>query len=216
MSQHLADRRRTAHRGCRLDGIGRAGLALVPVRRILATSQTSPTLDGAAHRRARRRSASAGQAALDPVHDLRHVAVTGRRATDAPIDDGTKSSAGQSSLEPSQTSATSQMPAAARHSAVLLASAGQLSPTPSQDSARSQAPAEARHSAVLLASAGQSLPTPSQLSARSQAPAEARHSAELLASAGQSSPDAVADSPRGRRRPPRRGTDAVLLASAGQ
>ena len=117
---------------------------------------------------------------------------------------------------PSQTSATSQAPAEARHSAVLLASAGQLLPTPSQISARSQAPAEARHSAVLLASAGQSLPTPSQALREVAGARRARHSAELLASAGQSLLDAVAASPRGRRRRAGRGTRAVLLASAGQ
>src|SRR4051812_49440909 len=47
------------------------------------------------------------------------------------------------------------------HSAVLLASVGQALLMPSQDSARSQTPAAARHCAVLLVSAGQLLLTPS-------------------------------------------------------
>src|SRR5438093_7496755 len=67
-----------------------------------------------------------------------------------------KVSAGQSLLTPLQDSATSHTPAAARHTAVLLASAGQSLLTPLQDSATSHTPAAARHTAVLLASAAQS------------------------------------------------------------
>src|SRR5262245_57457215 len=94
---------------------------------------------------------------------------------DRPIRDAeAKPSAGQPSVRPSQLSATSHTPAAARQTAVLFASGGQPLFTPSQFSARSQTPAGARHSAVLLASAGQATPTPSQVSATSQAPAEGR------------------------------------------
>ena len=63
---------------------------------------------------------------------------------------------------PSQTSATSQTPAAARQSAVLLASAGQALLTPSQISATSQTPAEARHCGRALGVGRDSrCPTPS-------------------------------------------------------
>src|SRR5438093_1454054 len=94
---------------------------------------------------------------------------------------------GQSSIRPSQLSATSQGPALGRHTAVLFASAGHSASVPVQVSAGSHAPAEARHSTVAgaKASAGQSSFTPSQLSATSQGPALARHSAVLFASAGQ-------------------------------
>src|SRR5439155_476986 len=90
---------------------------------------------------------------------------------------GWKALAGQSLFTPSQFSATSQTPAAARQTAVLLASAGQAALLPVQCSATSQTPAAARHSTLegLKASVGQALLTPSQTSAGSQAPAEARH-----------------------------------------
>src|SRR5438094_3459481 len=91
------------------------------------------------------------------------------------VEDGSKASAGQSSLMPSQCSATSQGPAAARHSAVLLASAGQAALAPVQFSAGSQAPAEGRQTVdeEPNASAGQAALAPVQFSATSHAPAAA-------------------------------------------
>ena len=61
-----------------------------------------------------------------------------------PVPSATKPLAGQLSLTPSQTSATSQTPADARQVAVLLASLGQVFADPLQTSAESHAPAEAR------------------------------------------------------------------------
>src|SRR5262249_7976058 len=61
------------------------------------------------------------------------------------VDEGANVSGGQSSLAPSQLSATSQSPAVTRHSAVLLRSAGQSALVPSHDSGRSQSPAADRH-----------------------------------------------------------------------
>src|SRR5439155_193204 len=58
---------------------------------------------------------------------------------------GWKTSAGQSLVTPSQLSATSQGPAAGRHTAVLFASAGQVALVPVQASATSHAPAAGRH-----------------------------------------------------------------------
>ena len=77
---------------------------------------------------------------------------------------------------PSQTSAVSQAPAAARHSLVSLASTGQLAPSPSQVSAASQTPAAERQTVVSgsKTSAGQASLMPSQTSATSQVPAAAR------------------------------------------
>src|SRR5439155_4490848 len=88
-------------------------------------------------------------------------------------------SAAHEALAPVQVSATSQAPAAARHTVVAgwKASAGQAALVPSQVSATSQTPAAARHTVPggVFASAGQAAPLPVQNSARSQAPAEARH-----------------------------------------
>src|SRR5205807_1759778 len=96
-------------------------------------------------------------------------------------------SAGQVLETPSQLSATSQTPVAARQTAVLFWSAGQSLPTPSQLSGTSQGPAAARQTVELLASAGQLGPVPGQFSAGSHAPAAARHTtvAGWKASVGQ-------------------------------
>src|SRR5439155_8587638 len=98
-------------------------------------------------------------------------------------------SAGQAADAPSQLSARSHAPAAARHSvpAAWKPSAGQSLETPSQLSATSQSPAAGRQTPVLFTSAGQAADAPSQLSARSHAPAAARHSvpAAWKPSAGQ-------------------------------
>ena len=61
-------------------------------------------------------------------------------------------SVGQVLLTPLQASATSQMPAAARHTVPFetLASAGQANVAPSHLSSTSQAPAEARHTVPTL------------------------------------------------------------------
>jgi hypothetical protein len=69
----------------------------------------------------------------------------------------TTPSGGQSLVTPLQLSATSHVPLAARHWAVLLASAGQTLLVPSQRSSTSQSPAEPRHTVVdgSIASAGQ-------------------------------------------------------------
>src|SRR5439155_10608439 len=90
-------------------------------------------------------------------------------------------SAGPSAPPPVRTSATSQTPAAARHSVVLglKASAGQSFEVPSQLSATSQSPAAGRQTAVRFVSAGQSALLPVQDSARSQTPAAGRPSVEL-------------------------------------
>jgi hypothetical protein len=71
---------------------------------------------------------------------------------------------------PSQLSATSQTPLAARQTAVLLASAGQLMVDPSQFSTRSQAPAAGRQTVLLEAtwSGGQAALLPVQFSTASQ------------------------------------------------
>jgi hypothetical protein len=89
---------------------------------------------------------------------------------------GWKTSVGQASLIPSQSSAMSHWLAAGRHSAVLLtSSAGQSSLTPSQLSGRSHTPAAGRHIPVLFPSmAGQSKLAPSQVSATSQSPTAGR------------------------------------------
>src|SRR5207253_3567702 len=86
---------------------------------------------------------------------------------------------------PSQLSAASQAPTAARQTAVLFASAGQVALVPVQVSARSQTPAAARHTTVLgwKTSVGQSSELPLQLSAASQAPAAGRRTAVHFASA---------------------------------
>src|SRR5439155_23450995 len=86
-------------------------------------------------------------------------------------------SAAQSALRPVQNSATSQTPAAARHSVVVgsKVSGGQSFEVPSQLSATSQAPAAGRQTAVLFASAGRSAVLPVRNSATSQTPAAARH-----------------------------------------
>src|SRR5439155_473741 len=103
--------------------------------------------------------------------------VAGRHSTVA----GWEASAGQSSLTPSQLSATSHGPAAGRQTPVLLASGGHAALALVQVSAGSQTPAEARHSTVAgwKVSAGQSLATPSQRAAASQGPTAGRHSAVL-------------------------------------
>jgi hypothetical protein len=96
-------------------------------------------------------------------------------------------SGGQLLPTPSQLSAASQPPTAARHTAVLFASAGQAAPEPLQCSTTSHTPAGARHCTLegWKESGGQLLLTPSQLSATSQTPAEARQRAVLFASPGQ-------------------------------
>ena len=103
--------------------------------------------------------------------------------------DALKPSAGQSLETPSQLSATSQPPAAARQTAVLFASSGQRPLVPVQNSAASQAPAAGRHSSVAgwKASVGQVALVPVQSSATSHAPVAPRHSnvAGLKLSAGQ-------------------------------
>src|SRR5215471_17933140 len=77
--------------------------------------------------------------------------------------------AGQVLLLPSQLSARSHSPAAARQTAVLLASAGQLMLDPVQCSARSQSPAAARQTVVggASTSGGQLVPVPVQCSGAS-------------------------------------------------
>ena len=101
--------------------------------------------------------------------------------------EGSKALAGQSSPTPSQLSATSHTPAAARHWAVDFASAPQSAELPVHWSATSQAPTAARHWTADERNplAGQLLPMPSQLSATSHTPSAARHWAVDLASAGQ-------------------------------
>src|SRR5581483_6238701 len=80
---------------------------------------------------------------------------------------------------PLQVSATSQAPAAARHSvpALLTTSLGHEVELPSHVSATSHTPDAARHSvpALLTTSLGHDLEPPSQVSATSQTPAAARH-----------------------------------------
>jgi hypothetical protein len=95
---------------------------------------------------------------------------------------GSTASAGHVSFTPSHDSATSQSPAAGRHTAVLLASAGQLGPLPVQLSVRSQGPADGRQTVLLdwKPSGGHAVFTPSQFSATSQTPAEGRHSVPEL------------------------------------
>src|SRR5437773_2709804 len=128
-------------------------------------------------------------------------------------------SVGQSSCTPSQVSARSHTPAAARHTTVLLPSAGHAPLVPSQLSATSHTPAAGRHSTVAgwKVSAGQSALSPSQLSARSHGPAAARHTAVLLASAGHAALVPVQVS-AGSHTPAevRHSTVAASKASAGQ
>jgi len=85
-------------------------------------------------------------------------------------------------LTPSQLSATSHGPAAARHSAVLFTSAGQATLVPVQVSATSQAPAAARQTVPLLAGSGgwMQRPLASQLSAVQPLPSPA-HAVPLAA-----------------------------------
>src|SRR4030095_2841663 len=116
------------------------------------------------------------------------------------VPDGANPSAGQALLTPSQFSATSQVPLAARHEVpeAFTPSAGQL-PAPSQFSASSQAwpTLAARHSteggsvsgfehtgslgsphpvpSAVNTSAGQAELTPSHCSSSSQSPASGRH-----------------------------------------
>src|SRR5437867_11826769 len=94
-------------------------------------------------------------------------------------------STGQLLPTPSQLSATSHAPAAARHTAVLFPSAGHAAADPVQVSATSHTPAAARRRAPEATSTpgGQLLPTPTQLSATSHAPAAARQTAVLFPSA---------------------------------
>jgi hypothetical protein len=77
---------------------------------------------------------------------------------------------------PSQLSATSQVPAAARQTLLLLASAGHATLDPVQLSAGSHVPAEARHSvpAATKASTGHVPLDPVQVSWASQTAAAAR------------------------------------------
>src|SRR5438046_4392993 len=84
----------------------------------------------------------------------------------------------QPSLTPSQCSAGSQLPADARHSAVLFASGGHVELSPVQLSATSHTPPALRQTVVAGAnvSTGQVVLTPVQFSAVSQMPIEARHS----------------------------------------
>lgn len=93
-----------------------------------------------------------------------------------------------------QVSATSQVPADARHTVLLLRKPlpGQLALLPVQVSATSQSPAEGRQTVLPLRklSRGQPALLPVQLSATSQDPAEGRHTraAEAKASPGQAGP----------------------------
>jgi len=93
------------------------------------------------------------------------------------VPSGCARSGGQSLSLPLQLSATSQMPVAGRHTAVLFASAGQNALVPVQNSARSHTPAEARHWVALdwKTFAGQVPAEPVQTSATSQSPAAGRH-----------------------------------------
>ena len=89
-------------------------------------------------------------------------------------------SVGHAAVLPVQLSATSQIPADARHSKVagLKLSVGHAAALPVQLSATSQIPADARHSTVAAwnTSVGHAAALPVQLSATSQIPADARHS----------------------------------------
>jgi hypothetical protein len=126
---------------------------------------------------------AAAGAELGLVADLarvptRHAVLDGRKASSHVL------------LVPLQLSGVSQTPAAARHTAVLLASAGLTFVVPSQHSARSHAPAAARQTAVfgLTASGGQFGPEPLQVSALSHAPAAARHTPPVAKPSGGQTP----------------------------
>src|SRR5207249_5367912 len=95
---------------------------------------------------------------------------------------GWKASGGRVSLTPSQLSATSQSPAAARQTAMLLASGGHAALAPSQVSATSQSPAAARQTVPLLAGSGAWMQRPlaSQLSEVQTLPSPA-HAVPLAA-----------------------------------
>jgi len=75
---------------------------------------------------------------------------------------------------PLQLSATSQSPAALRHTPVRFASAGHVADVPVQFSARSQTPAATRHTVDegSKPSDGQAALVPVQVSATSQMPAD--------------------------------------------
>src|SRR5262245_43686323 len=105
----------------------------------VASHTLSPSVSG--------KPVSAGHAALEPVQvsSRSHVPVDDRQTVDA----GWNASAGHASPAPSHDSATSQTPAALRHTAVLFASAGQSLPDPSQLSTRSHTPADDRQTAEL-------------------------------------------------------------------
>src|SRR5438874_2528069 len=160
---------------------------------------------------------SAGQLASEPVQTSgRSQPVLAPRQT---VPAATSPSGGQSLPTPSQFSSTSQMPAAARQTAVLLASAGQSTLEPSQSSSRSQTPAARRQGvpATVTSSAGQSSAPPSQVSSTSQTPAAARHTAVLLASAGQSTLVPSQSSSRSQTPAARgQGVPATATSSAGQ
>src|SRR5439155_2167869 len=89
-----------------------------------------------------------------------------------------KASAGQEVLVPSQASATSQPPAAARHTVPALpAGCWQVSLVPSQVSVVHGLPSSVHGVALAcFASVGHAAFVPSQTSAMSQSPAAARHS----------------------------------------
>src|SRR5205814_513165 len=95
---------------------------------------------------------------------------------------GCVASAGQAVFVPSQASATSQSPAAARHSVPALpAGCWQVALAPSQVSVVHGLPSSA-HAVPLgcVASAGHAAFVPSQSSATSQSPAAARHSVPVF------------------------------------
>src|SRR5579884_1760319 len=89
---------------------------------------------------------------------------------------GRTASAGQSSWMPSQVSATSQGPLAARQTPVLLVSAGQAGLVPVQTSATSHGPAAGRQTVPdgSKPSAGHAALVPVQVSATSHGPAAGR------------------------------------------
>src|SRR5207249_2088478 len=119
--------------------------------------------------------ASAGQAALVPVHCSAgsHSPVELRQT----VLDDSKASAGHTVLDPAHVSSRSQAPAAARHTVPALpAGCWHATLVPSHWSAVHGLPSEV-HAVPLgdLASAGQSGPLPGQFSAGSHSPAETRH-----------------------------------------
>ena len=169
--RHVADAgRRAAHAGAlRVGGTGARGAGAV-LRQVARARRRAA--DGA---RRQERVAGAGDAAA--VAGLGDVAGTRR----GPADGSGRLEARRPDRRRSRrcsVSATSQAPAAARHTV--------------PDGARP--------------SAGQALPEPSQVSARSQAPADARQTAVLFERPSGTRRSIPCRSRPGRRRPPTRGT----------